>query len=252
MPKLNKTERLNKLKRIIIEKGFCAINSLKNETKVPTSTLRRDLLDLEKEGIIERWHGGAASLDYARPSFESRININREKKELIGRKAAKLLKDNQVIIIDAGSTASMLVRNIHDFKKLTIITPSIYIARQLSNTKNIDIILTGGNFNLETNSLLGPLAEKVIEEIYANIAFLACDSISSDLNVMVASFELANLKKSLIKRAEEKVLIADSTKFGKINIASIGNLSIFDKLIVDSSLPEELTDRIRNCGIDIL
>jgi len=252
MSNLNKVERLNKLKRIIIEKGFCTINSLKNETKLPTSTLRRDLLDLEKDGMIERWHGGAASLDYARPSFESRMNINREKKELIGRKAVKLLKDNQVVIIDAGSTASMLVRNIHDFKKLTIITPSIYIARQLSNIKNIEIILTGGNFNLETNSLLGSLAEKVIEEIHANIAFLACDSISSDLNVMVANFELANLKKSFIRKAEEKVLIADSTKFGKINIASIGNISIFNKLIVDSSLPVELASKIRDCGVDIL
>jgi len=249
---LDKKERLNKLKRIIVEKGFCTISSLKNETELSISTLRRDLLDLEKEGIIERWHGGAASLDYARPSFESRININRDKKELIGRKSAKLLKDNQVVIIDAGSTASMLVRNIHDFEKLTIITPSIYIARQLSSIKNINIILTGGNLNLETNSLLGPLAEKVIKEIHANIAFLACDSVSSDLDVMVANFELANLKKSLIGRAEEKVLIADSTKFGKINIASIGNISIFDKVIVDSSLPEELARKIRGCGVDIL
>ena len=249
---MNKEERLNKLRRIIIEKGFCAINNLKNETKLSSSTLRRDLLDLEKEGIIERWHGGAASKDYARPSFESRMNINREKKEEIGRKAVNLIKNNQVIIIDAGSTTSMIVRNIHDFKKLTVITPSIYIARQLSNIKNVEIILTGGRLNLETNSLLGSLAEKIINEIFANIVFLACDSISSDLNVMVADFELANLKKSLIKRADKKILIADSTKFGKINIASIGNISIFDKVIVDSNLSEEMIEKIKTCGVDIL
>jgi len=67
---------------------------------------------------------------------------------------------------------------------------------------------------------------------------------------MVANFELANLKKRLIRRAEEKVLIADSTKFGKINIASIGNIPIFDKLFVDSSLPDELASKIS--GVDIL
>ncbi|MDD5621892.1 MAG: DeoR/GlpR family DNA-binding transcription regulator [Actinomycetota bacterium] len=249
---MKKKDRLDKLKTTIIEKGFITIQNLKKETDIPTSTLRRDLLDLEKIGLIERWHGGATSLDYARPSFESRLNINREKKEEIARKAAELIKDNQIIIIDSGSTSSMLARNIREVKKLTVITPSIYIARQLSNVKNVVVILTGGKLHLDTNSLIGPLAEKTIEEIHANIAFMACDSISSEMNVMITSFELANLKMKLLMKAEYKVLIADSTKFSKINISSIGSISIFDKVIVDSNLPENLYKKITDLGVEVI
>jgi len=249
---MKRSDRLENLRKMIFKKGYCSINSLIGEINYSPSTLRRDLLILEKQGIIERWHGGAASIDFARLSFSSRLNINKEEKEEIGIKAANLVKDNQVVIIDAGSTASMVANNLGDKNSLTIITPAINIAKQFSPLGNFEVILTGGILKLETNSLVGYLSELSIQHVNANIAFIACDSISPNLDVMFVSFEFAKLKKVIMDSSMVKVLIVDSSKFGKISIASIGKIDLFDKVVVDSKLPNEYREKIKSCGVELI
>ncbi|MCK4252728.1 DeoR/GlpR transcriptional regulator [candidate division WOR-3 bacterium] len=245
-------DKLEKIKNIILNDGFCTVNELIKQVEYSPSSIRRYLSILEKKGVIERWHGGAASPEYSRLSYVSRMNINKEKKEEIGKKAASLVKDGDVVILDAGSTASMVLNNIIDKKGLTVITTAVNIAKKLSTMSNFEVILIGGVFNLETNSMLGHLARLALEYINANIAFVACDSISSELDIMLANFELAELKKAIIKSATVKVLIADSSKFGKISIASIGKIDIFDKVVIDCGLSQEYREKIKKYGIELI
>ncbi|MBA7631707.1 Glucitol operon repressor [subsurface metagenome] len=245
-------DKLEKIKNIILKDGFCTVNELIKQVEYSPSSIRRYLSILKKKGVIERWHGGAASPEYSRLSYVSRMNINKEKKEEIGKKAASLVKDGDVVILDAGSTASMVLNNIIDKKGLTVITTAVNIAKKLSTMSNFEVILIGGVFNLETNSMLGHLAKLALEYINANIAFVACDSISSELDIMLANFELAELKKAIIKSATVKVLIADSNKFGKISIASIGKIDIFDKVVIDCGLSQEYREKIKKYGIELI
>jgi len=249
---MKKQTRIESIKNILMQRGFCSINDLFDEIHASQSTVRRDLTILEKQGFIERYHGGAVYTEYAMLSHLKRMRINREEKEEIGRKAAMLVKDNQTLILGAGSTASILCNFLMSKTGLTLITPSVSIARQLSNKDDFTVILTGGVLDLETHSLTGHLAELSIQQIHADIAFIGCDSISSSLNVMNVSFDIAALKKCILNASVEKVLIADHTKFGKVHLASIGSISQFDKLVVDSKLSEDYVKRIRDLGVEII
>lgn len=249
---LKKSSRLEIIKSIFIQRGICSIGELSKELQASESTIRRDLVSLESNGFIERYHGSAVCTEYAILSHLRRMTVNREEKEEIGRKAASLVKDKQTLIIGAGSTASILVHHLTGKSGLTIITPSISIARQLLNKNDWKVILTGGVVDLETHSLTGYLAELSIEQVHADIAFIGCDSISPSLDVMNVSFEIAALKKKILKVSDQKILIADHTKFGKTHLASIGSIAQFDALVVDSKVPEEYIKKICKLGVEII
>ena len=247
---MKKFNRLESIKKIIIQKGFCSINDLFGEIGTSESTIRRDLSILEQQGFIERYHGGA--VDYAMLSHIKRLNINIEDKEEIGKKAALLVSDGQIVILGAGSTVSILGNYLINKKRLTIITTSISIARQLSSNIGFKIILTGGEMDLENHSLTGHLAELTLQQVNADISFFSCDSISPSLEVMNVSFEIASLKKFILRASSQKVIIADSSKFGKVNLASIGSISQFNKLVVDSNLSHEYVKRIEDLGTEVI
>lgn len=249
---MKKSSRIEASKAKIMQRGFCSINELFDEINASHSTIRRDLSALEKQGFIERYHGGAVSTEYAMLSHLRRMSINREAKEEIGRKAATLVNDYQTVILGAGSTASILGNYLMSKRGLTIITPSVSIARQLSSKEDFTVMLTGGLLDLETHSLTGHLAELSIQQVHASMAFLGCDAISSSLNVMNVSFDIAALKKRILEAAVEKILIADHTKFDKVHLASIGSIAQFDKIVVDSLLPEGYVKRIRDLGVEVI
>lgn len=249
---MKKTSRIEEVKNLIIQRGFCSVNDLLDAIDASQSTIRRDLTILEKEGFIERYHGGAASPEYAMLSHISRMKINREEKEEIGKKAALLVEDNQTVILDAGSTASMLGNNLIKKKGLTVITTAVNIARQLSAKDDFSVIMTGGILDSETHSLTGHLAEVSFKQIHADIAFIACDSIAQTLKVMYTSFEISELMKTILEAAVVKVLIADHSKFGKVDIASIGSIAQFDKLVVDSKLADDYVQKIRDLGVEVI
>ena len=249
---MKKHTRIETIKNILMQRGFCSINELFDEIEASQSTVRRDLTILEKQGFIERYHGAAVYAEYAMLSYLKRMHINREAKDEIGKKAAMLVKDNQTLILGAGSTVSILGNYLISKRGLTIITPSVSIAKQLSNKDDFTVILTGGVLDLETHSLTGHLAELSIQQIHTDTAFIGCDSISSSLNVMNVSFDIAALKKCILNASVEKILIADHTKFGKVHLASIGNISQFDKLVVDSKLNEDYVKRITDLGVEVI
>jgi DeoR/GlpR family transcriptional regulator of sugar metabolism len=146
----------------------------------------------------------------------------------------------------------MLGNNLIKKKGLTVITTAVNIARQLSSKKDFLVILTGGILDSETHSLTGHLAEESFKRIHADIAFIACDSISQTLKVMYTSFEISELMKTILEAAVVKVLIADHSKFGKVDIASIGSIAQFDKLVVDSQLADDYVKKIRDLGVEVI
>ncbi len=249
---MKKHTRIETIKNVLMQRGFCSINELFDEVEASQSTIRRDLNILEQQGFIERYHGGAVYTEYAMLSHLKRMQINREAKEEIGKKAALLVKDNQTLILGAGSTASILGNYLLEKTGLTIITSSVSIARQLLHRDGFTVILTGGVLDLETHSLTGHLAELSIHQIQADIAFIGCDSVSSSLNVMNVSFDIAALKKCILNASVVKILIADHTKFGKVHLASMGSISQFDKVVVDSKLSQDYVQRIQDMGVEVI
>ncbi len=120
--KMKKNTRIETIKNIIMQRSFCRINDLFDEVEASQSTVRRDLNILEKQGFIERYHGGAVYTEYAMLSHLKRMRINREAKEEIGKKAAMLVTEKQTVIMGAGSTASILGNYLLNKTGLTIIS----------------------------------------------------------------------------------------------------------------------------------
>ena len=120
------------------------------------------------------------------------------------------------------------------------------------NEENFKVILIGGLIDTETHSLTGHLAEASIEQTRSDIAFIGCDSVSPDLDVMFSSYDISRLVKIILKFAVVKVLVADHTKFGKVNISSAGKISELDKIIVDSGLSSEYIEKINRTGKQLI
>lgn len=247
-------ERIEKIAKIISENKFITVEYLCDLINVSPSTIRRDLRYLEEKGIIKRFHGGAGIQRQMSVPFSEREKENIEEKNKIAREAVKIIKDNSTIILDAGTTAMQVARQLEKISKkaLTIITPTINIAQLLLGKAEFKIILSGGLLSIESNSLVGVLSIEAFNKLMADTAIMSCETISSNMEVMYPDLEIIQVKRAIINSATYKVLIADSSKFGKVSLSSFGEIDLFDMVITDSKLQDKYINEIKKRNLKLI
>lgn len=233
--KLLANQRREQIIKLLREDGSAKVIDLARLFKVSEVTIRQDLEKLEAEDLIIREHGGAFLKnvkDQVR-TFSLMNTENMDKKELIGKKAAELIENGDVIILDSGSTTTEIARNLQGRKNLTVITNALNIAIMLGTEPGIDIMMTGGEFKPPTLSLTGQKAADFLKDIHVNKLFLATAGISLKAGLTYPSISDLVVKKAMIDAAETIYLVADSTKIRKPSFASLGALSLIDYIITD-------------------
>jgi DeoR/GlpR family transcriptional regulator of sugar metabolism len=248
---MSQSARLTEIRKIVQENGIVIVTELSKRLKVSPSTIRRDLKILEREELLERYHGGIAARG-SRALFSEREMQNKEEKRMIGTAAARLIKDGDTVILDAGTTTAQIAQNVGYRKNVVVVTAAINIARLLQGKPGFKVILIGGLLHAETDSLVGVLAKETFSKINADIAFLGCGAISIELGIMYSDLDIAEIKRAIVKSSRKTILVADHSKFDKISLASIGPITTVDKVITDSKLPRAYMEAFRAKGIEVI
>jgi DeoR/GlpR family transcriptional regulator of sugar metabolism len=196
--------------------GFVTVRQLCESLFASESSIRRDLKALETRGLVKRSYGGAVlESNYSNiVTFNHRSRQNISAKREIAQKAAGLIKDGDIVFLDQSSTAFYLAGELIDRSSLTVVTNNIEITMLLANSK-IRLISSGGFLSNENrNCLIGGDAQRTFENVFADIMFFSVKAISDDGLVTDCSREEIIVRETMLKNADKKVLLCDSSKFG--------------------------------------
>lgn len=251
-------ERHSRIIEIVLEKGRITIPEICQLFSVSEMTARRDLNELDRRGLLRRIHGGAvANLGRSyEPPFPMRAAKNQEVKVAIGRKAAELIYDGDSIALDVGTTTLEIVRWLKGKRNLTIITNCLPIANRVVDVLSLEadarLIITGGIVRPRELSMIGALPERVYQEFHVDKAFIGIAGISLDDGLTEYNMEDAQIKKNLLHSAREKIVVADSSKFGVTTFVSVAPLTAVDKIVTDAGASPEMIEQIREMGVEVV
>lgn len=236
-------ERRNAILAMLEQEGRVFCSELADTFGVSEMTIRRDLTYLERLGALRKVHGAAVSVEDEShdPSFWVRAGRSRGEKRAIGREAAKLIGNGEVIAIDVGTTALEVARNI-TCTDVIIITASPHVAFNVVNQGISQVFLTGGVMRPQTFTLTGAFAVQGLNNFNISKAFIGIGGITDDYFLTEHSPEEAEVKKALIKRSEEVILVADHTKFNSGGFVKIGPLALVHRIITDKRMSQNLID----------
>jgi DeoR/GlpR family transcriptional regulator of sugar metabolism len=247
-------QRREKILDLITEDGHATVIQLSKIFKVTEVTIRQDLEKLEKEGTIEREHGGAflknVGLNVKNIVLQNQDHL--AEKAAIAKKALEFINDGDTIILDSGSTTTEIAKIITGYKNLTVITNALNIALILGVMPEINLVLTGGEFKAPTLSLTGQKAADFFVGLHVDKLFLATAGITLKSGLTYPSISDLVVKRAMIESANEVYLVADSSKIGKSAFASLGALSLIDFLITDSNISETDSSMLTSNDIKII
>jgi len=252
-------KRRLEIKKIIAKNNSISVISLAKFFKVSEITVRRDLQKLEKDGFLDKVHGGAIArrlkTEYD-PVYLENIKLNKDKKESIAKEAVKEINDNDAVIIESGTTCLELVYNLSGKRNLAIFTASVPIAYELwkvsLNRNDLEVNICGGLIEAKSNTLIGSQATQFFQNLDADVAFIGAIAISIDKGILTTHSQMdADVIRSIANNSKKKILLADSSKFKNKAHISILPLTIFNKIITDTEIAEDVAEKIRNLGIEL-
>lgn len=251
-------ERQTKILEVIHNIGEVSVSEICNAFDVSEMTARRDLRELDRQGLLRRIHGGAiANLGRSyEPPFPARATKNLEAKVAIGKAAANLVYDGDSIALDVGTTTLQIVSALKPKRNLTIVTSCLQIANrvvsELSLSANVRLILTGGIVRPRELSMTGAIPQNTYGELHVDKAFIGIGGIHPTNGLTEYNLEDAEIKKVLIQSARERIVVADGSKFGLTAFASVASLQSIDAVVTDTLAPAEWVNAIRENGVKVI
>ena len=227
-------ERLDKILAYLRETQTVTVNTLAKRLYASEATIRRDLTELERQGLIKRIHGGAVLLDSANRELPLyvRQQQNATAKQAIASRAVRHIRDGQVIFLDASSTAMHLVKYLDNFKNLTIVTNGIKTSQEL-NRLNHKTYCTGGLMLHHSEAYVGDYAIDFIRHFNADLFFFSSRGLTEDGRITDASSEETHIRKIMFEQSKKRVFLCDRSKLGSIYCYNLCNLSQVDDYISD-------------------
>lgn len=234
-----KEERYEKILEFLEDNSFITVEELSKKLYVSMPTVRRDLNELQRMGLVIRSHGGVmrrSSMTEGQPVM-IRSSVHAAEKIRLSQAAAKLLHDNCVIFLDESSTTQHIIEFISDYKNITVVTNSLTVLVQL-NRYGIPTYCIGGKLDTDNQSFVGSMAEEMVSRFNIDIMFFSTSGIS-EKSMIVDYCEGANdLRRRALPYAHKKVYLCDSSKFNKRAAYSLCALSDVDTIITDAPLPD--------------
>ncbi|MCD4550314.1 MULTISPECIES: DeoR/GlpR family DNA-binding transcription regulator [unclassified Schaalia] len=242
---MNKQERHATILDRLAADGEVSVTTLSEDLGVSPVTVRAALSELEKLGYLVRTHGGARPTTYRNIRLRQTDRV--EQKERIAAAAAAMVRDDDRIMIEAGTTCSLIVKHLSGLRGVQIVTNSVLVFANARSNPHFTLTLTGGQYRPESESLVGPVAERSINAFNARIAFLGTDGFSIDRGLTTQLVEGGQVGSLMRERAEQTWLLADSSKYGRAGFVSFMGIDQISGIITDDELAvdprEELSAR---------
>lgn len=251
--KMQGAQRQTYILERIKKSGFVTIAKIAHECGASEMTMRRDLDRLAERKLIDRIHGGAVApttpeFDSIEPRLESRTELNRAGKISIAQQAAAKLSAGQTVALDVGTTTFELARQIADMP-INVFTASLKIATYL-NDRRANVYLPGGMVSGTDPSVIGSQAIKQLEKLRFDIAFIGVSGVS-DEGFYDYSIEDTEIKKTLIKNAQNVIILVDGSKFDRTSVAHVCAFESVDVIITDCAPSEKLRSIFEACSIQV-
>jgi len=247
------TERQQQITQFIRERKRATVAELGERFGVSEATIRRDLEKLDCRGEIRRAHGGAVAAERATPEppVVQRMVENEEEKRRIGRAAAQLVRDGEVIFLGSGTTTLEVARHLDGKKDLTVITNALNVANQLAGKQDITVIVTGGLLRHSELSLIGHITEQALRELHADKVIMGIRAVSIEEGLTNDYLLETMTDRSIIGSAPELILVADHSKFGKVSTALVAPVISVNKIVTDAGTPPQIVADLRARGIEV-
>ncbi len=241
---------LDKLEEI----GEVYVQELSESYNVSEVTIRKDLIVLEKKGLLIKTRGGAIKKKSSNfdLGLNQKLKKNYKEKQKIGLKAIEFVHNGDTIVLDSGSTTLEIAKNLKKFKDLKVITNSLPIAEEIADFESVEVILIGGILRKEMRSLVGPMAESNLKNYNCDIAFIGVDGIDIEYGISTPIIYEAVLSKIMIDIAKKTIIVCDSSKFKKRSFAKISDLSSVDMIITDTEISADYKSRIERMNIELV
>ncbi|HHV55841.1 MAG TPA: DeoR/GlpR transcriptional regulator [Firmicutes bacterium] len=243
------------LLELIRKQGIVEVQALAERFQCSAATIRNDLSALERRGLVQRTHGGAFALDYGREQdtpVTVRQALMSEEKAFIGKLAAELVTDGDLIMVDSSSTVLELVRRIKDRRHLTVVTNAVNVAVELAGVSSITVVMVGGVLRHPSLSIVGGDAEEAVARFRVRKVFLSTRGITLDRGLTDTSLEEARLHAAMLEAGSERYLLADSSKFGVEVFTSAAPLERLTAVITDRRPPEPFLRTFKEKGVRVV
>jgi DeoR family transcriptional regulator, fructose operon transcriptional repressor len=244
--------RQKKIQDYLNKAEFASLEELAREVEASVSTVRRDIAALESAGGLRRMHGGARLVNPHSDefAFNARDTHQLAEKEAIGRACAELIRPNQTVIIDAGTTTYHVARNLES-KTPQIITNSLPVALFFASASYVELILSGGVIYPRLGVLVGPLAVEAFSKIHADVAVMSAGGITLE-GVTNSHGLLIEIQLAMMRAAQKVIFCFDSTKLGRQSVSSLCALDRIHTIVTDSAAPADLVRSLRERGIEVV
>lgn len=233
----DRTERERYILDLLAQDGSLSVTALSRDLGVSEVTIRANLKNLEKQGLLSRTWGGAKPTSML--NVLDRVKVNEVEKDRIAQAAAAMVQDDDRIMIEAGTTNALIAKYLTTQRGVQIVTNSLLLLTYARANRELDVLLTGGEFLRETESMVGPTALEMVRTFNARIAFVGTDGFTADRGITTRYAQGAAVSAAMAKQAEEVWLVADSSKYGRAGFVNVLEMSELTGIITDKGLRPE-------------
>ncbi|GAA4362777.1 DeoR/GlpR family DNA-binding transcription regulator [Paeniglutamicibacter cryotolerans] len=242
--------RQGSILRRIQETGDVSVLQLAADLGVSPSTIRRDLNLLSREGHMRRVHGGGA-LDSDKIPFHEVLARGSATKEKIAVRAAGLVNDGDVVLLDIGTTTAMLARALRG-RQITVMTSSIAVLDELRTDSEVELIILGGVLRRSYHSLVGSLTLESLAQVRSTISFLGCSGIRPDTTVQDTTSIEVPVKQAILGTSARVVLLADETKFPGVGVRDVCTASRIATLVTCDGADPDTLAAFKQAGSEVI
>lgn len=248
------TERHDYILEQLDKKGFIRVQEIAEALGVTGATIRKDLRTLESLHKLYRNHGSASPVKQKvidLPVQEKSL-IHAAQKKAIAIAAAQLVSEDDAILLTSGSTIEAFALNLKPKGKLNAVTPSLRVGVFLSEKEDINVLMLGGHIVKKSFSTRDAYTLEGLKNVRCSKLFFSCDGFSLEAGITTAFVEEANVTNSMMDAAMQVILLADSSKLGKVGFGKICDISSIDILITDSDIPDGVKQSFENAGVQVI
>ncbi|MCS6906252.1 MAG: DeoR/GlpR family DNA-binding transcription regulator, partial [Anaerolineales bacterium] len=246
-------QRRERIQEYLALQRIVSSSELSRLLSVSEATVRRDLEWLEKQGVLERTHGGAILSRRMRtePQYMQRAARNVEEKRAIGLSAVSFLEEGDIVFINSGTTTTEMIKQIPRDANITVFTNNLQAALEVGEV-GYELILLGGNFQPTSNSVAGRFALEILDQVYANKTFVSVDGVSLRHGCTVPSSMEAELIRKMLERTQGvRTLLVDHSKWGVVSNFEVARLDQIHRLITDDGLDRHTREMLDNLPIEV-
>ena len=245
-------ERQKRIESFLQQAEFASLEELAKHVGASVSTVRRDLTVLEAAGSLKRTHGGARILAPRSDefTFSARDTHQLTEKEAIGKACAELIRPNQSVIIDAGTTCYHVARFLED-KTPQIVTNSLPVANLFAGANKLEVVVSGGVIYPRLGVLVGPIAVEAFSKMHADVAVMSGGGITLE-GITNSHGLLIDIQLAMIRAAHKVIFCLDHTKFGRRSVSTLCGLDNIDVIVTDNQAPNDLVEQLRSHGVEVI